>query len=259
MTSPPMHTKVAARDAEDHGARRLRGAREGGHQREHQHVEERAVELRDRARRGVRPELDTSAQTAKRPERGGDQGGGEPEALERPLGERQPQDERDREHRARHSRRRGEVAAAVEPQVDGERPGQQGYGRGPHGGAILRSTTAGPVDGIKRAMDLVGSAVGLVLLSPVVARPCPGGRRRHGAPGVLPPDSARARSSRVPGDEVPHDEARRPRPRSPGLHREACDGQGGRGRPQEADQRPARHPRRARSCARRASTSCRSS
>ena len=92
---------------------------------------------------------------------------------------------------------------------------------------------------LKRAFDLVGASVGLVLLAPLLAVIAVAIRLDSPRPGVLPPAARRARRLRLRDGQVPHD-GRRRRPPQGGAARP----QRGRG-PVQDRRRPADHARRA--------------
>ena len=108
---------------------------------------------------------------------------------------------------------------------------------------------------LKRTFDLVVAAAALVVLAPVLVVVARRGQARQRAGRC---SSARARSGRggraLPDREVPHDGRRRRGPaRVAGRAERDLSGAA-----LQDPLRPARHPRRARSCAPGASTSCRS-
>ena len=107
---------------------------------------------------------------------------------------------------------------------------------------------------LKRAFDFVGD-----LRRPARGRPDPGRARRGdparlARPDLLPPGPRRPRRQALRDLQVPLDGHRRGRPQG-----RAARPQRGRRRHVQDHRRPARHPGRATCCARRRSTSCRSS
>ena len=94
-----------------------------------------------------------------------------------------------------------------------------------------------PMSWPKRTLDLVGAAVGLLLLSPVLARRGPGDQADQPRPGHLHAAAVRPRRAAVHDLQVPHDVRRRraAEGRAPQAQRAGRPGV-------QADERPAHHP-----------------